>query len=178
MAPPVTQCAVDLTQIAEDVLTAEVGSVLTALQDEYNTRYGWSLALDEPVGYWHGEQIDPAWGSPGVGIYVRRSQVLQADALGAYDVQHSAECTLILPAGAASAIDPSQYEGALQLYAWALGYTLQRHLPSDTYGRTQGIYQCVPVTITPSPLLEDERGLYFRAVTIEWTARQRVRAYV
>jgi len=70
----------------------------------------------------------------------------------------------------------STYDDALRLYAWAVSYTLQRFLALPTYAGAVGVWRCVPVNSTPTPLIEaDDRGQFLRFidVTVQVDQRQR-----
>ena len=169
--PSIGWCIVEVLRQGVAVLQAELPAVLLSLEAIYP-----DLALPEPVTFWRSETIPTDWDSPGVGLYDTGTEYIEADALAAFQVRHTINARIVAAASQSEADEVSTYDDALRLYAWAVSYTLQRFLALPTYAGAVGVWRCVPVNSTPTPLIEaDDRGQYLRFidVTVQVDQRQR-----
>lgn len=169
--PAIGWCIVEVLRQGIAVLQAELPGVLSALAAEYP-----DLALPAPIAYWRSDTIPTDWDSPGVGLYDTGSAYIEADALAAYQVQHTVNARIVAAASQSDAEEVSSYDDALRLYAWAVSYTLQRYLALPAYAGAVGVWRCVPVSSTPTTVIEaEDRGQFLRFVdlTVQVDQRQR-----
>lgn len=161
------QGAVGMLRAAQSCLEAELPAVLATAET------GLAMTLPDPRQYWRGEIMPEGVNTPGVGLWVRASRIMEAKGSNLYNVDHETIARIVVRGGGPEAATLTAFYDSLNAYAQAVTFTLGRYLTGASYGAPVGVFKAESIDVAPLPFEEDDRGQFWQAIDVQMSIMQR-----